>query len=69
MVVESFQQFLRNNVIPYNRKDLSLNAVGSIAYFYQTELAHAAALEGYKLEKTEQTPMEGLLSYHSCQRV
>ncbi len=69
MVVASFRQFLRNNVNPYHRNDLALNAVGSIAYYYQTELAHAAALEGYQLEKTEQTPMKGLLSYHSIQGV
>lgn len=65
MVTDSFRLFIRANVAPYRRADLPLSAVGSIAYYYQTELAHAAALEGYRLATVEQAPVYGLLGYHA----
>ena len=64
LVVDSFRDFLRVNVLPYGRSDLSVSAIGSIAWFFQTELAHAASLECLRIGRIEQTPMEGLLRYH-----
>jgi len=64
LVVNSFRDFLRLNVLPYNRRDLSVSAIGSVAWYFQTELVHAATIEGLQIGKIEQTPMEGLLRYH-----
>lgn len=64
LVVNSFRDFLRLNVLPYNRRDLSVSAIGSVAWYFQNELVHAATIEGLQIGEIEQTPMEGLLRYH-----
>ena len=64
MVTENFRCFIRRNVLPYGRKDLPLNAVGSIAWYYRDQLAEAAEAEGFTLGTVVQSPMEGLISYH-----
>jgi N-acetylglucosamine kinase-like BadF-type ATPase len=64
MLINSFTDFLRRNILPYQRQDLPLSAIGSIAYYYQTELAHAAALEGLRIGHIERSPIEGLIRYH-----
>ena len=38
LVVENFRDFLRYNVDPYGRRDLPVSALGSIAYYYQSQL-------------------------------
>jgi N-acetylglucosamine kinase-like BadF-type ATPase len=65
MVVDTLQTFLHRNVLPYNRSDLKVSAVGSIAWYYQTELAHAATLEGMGLGRVTASPLDGLIAYHS----
>ena len=64
MVTENFRCFIRRNVLPYGRKDLSLNAVGSIAWHYRDQLAEAAEAEGFVLGTVVQSPMDGLITYH-----
>lgn len=66
MVVEIFQTFLQRNVKAYGRPDLKVSAVGSIAWYYQTELAHAASLEGMGLGGVTASPIDGLVAYHSA---
>lgn len=64
MVVDSFCDFLRFNVAPYHREDLPVSAIGSIAWYFQTELAQAAALCGMRMGRVDQSPVEGLIDYH-----
>ena len=64
MVTENFRCFIRRNVLPYGRKDLPLNAVGSIAWHYRDQLQEAAETEGFTLGTVVQSPMDGLISYH-----
>ena len=64
MVVDTFRQFLRCNVAAYGRADLPFSAIGSIAWYYQAELAHAASLECMRLGKVQKSPMDGLLDFH-----
>ena len=64
IVVENFRLFLQRNVNPYGRHDLPLAAVGSVAFYYQEQLAQAAAAEGYTLGHIERTPLQGLVNYH-----
>jgi len=65
LVVENFRQFFRSNITPYRRPDLAVSFVGSMASNYQRQLEEAAAAEGYALGKVLQSPMEGLLQYHT----
>ena len=65
LVVANFRQFIRKNIMPYQRPDLAINAIGSMAWYYQNQLADAVALEGYKMGLVMKSPMEGLIPYHS----
>ncbi len=66
MVIENFREHFRRNVNQYNRKDLEVGAIGSIAYYYRDQLEKAAASEGYTLGKVMRSPMDGLIKYHSA---
>ena len=57
--------FFRSNIEPYGRKDLPVHFVGSMAFHYRSQLEEAARLEGYAIGQTMQSPMEGLIKYHS----
>ena len=61
LVVDNFRDFIRLNVNPYDRHDLPLNAVGSIAYFFRAQLDQAGRAEGYRLGLVMKSPMEGLI--------
>lgn len=58
LVIDNFRAFIRRNIIPYGRPDLPLNAVGSIAYYFEAQLRQAADLEGVKVGKIIQSPLE-----------
>jgi len=60
LVIDNFKAFIRNNINPYRRPDLPLNAVGSIAYYYCEQLRQAVQSEGYVLGRVLRNPIEGL---------
>ena len=64
MVVDNFRTFFQRNVQQYPHHDLPIHAIGSIAFYFQDELAEAAKLENFTLGTILRTPMEGLISYH-----
>ena len=64
IVVDNFRTFFQRNVVQYQRRDLPIHAIGSIAYYFPSELAEAAKSEGFVLGTILQTPMEGLITYH-----
>lgn len=57
MVVGCFRDFFRKNVRHYNRKDLSVSFVGSVAYYYKAQLQKAAEIEGYTIGKILRSPL------------
>lgn len=64
LVIDHFSKFIRYCVLPYKRTDLSLNCIGSIAYYYQNELCKAAEEHKITLGKIEKSPLKGLESFH-----
>lgn len=58
MVVECFRDFFRKNVSHYDHKDLSVSFVGSVAYYYKSQLQKAAQLEGYTIGKIMKAPLD-----------
>lgn len=58
IVVGNFRDFIRTNIAPYRRRDLCLNAVGSIAHFYRLQLEQAATAEGYTLGIIARSPLD-----------
>ena len=61
LVVDNFKNFFKRNVNLYGCRDLPVGAVGSIAFYYKSELLEAAEVEGYKVGKVIKSPMEGLV--------
>ena len=51
--------------MPYQRPDLPVHFVGSMAYHYEELLDEAAKAEGFQLGTVMKSPMEGLIRYHS----
>lgn len=64
LVVEHFREFLRKNVVRYMRNELPVNAVGSIAWYYRSQLMKAVSAESLKMGTILKSPIEGLLEYH-----
>ncbi|MBQ8096354.1 MAG: ATPase, partial [Prevotella sp.] len=62
LVVQNFRDFIVRNIVPYQRPDLPIGAVGSIAYYYRDQLAEAAQAEGYTLGTVLRSPIDGLAS-------
>ncbi len=61
IVVDNFREFFRKNIAVYNRHDLAINTVGSIAYCYADELGEAATLEGFTIGKILKSPLDGII--------
>lgn len=61
LVIDNFRDFIQRNITPYQRKDLSINAVGSIAFYYKEQLEKAVKAEGYTLGKIVRSPLDALV--------
>ena len=65
LLVDSFIDFFVRNVKQYRRPWLPIHFVGSIANAFSTELKEAAESLGMELGTILQSPMEGLIRYHT----
>lgn len=63
MLIEGFSDFLNFNILPYERKDLSVSFVGSIAYFFEAELREAAEIAGFTIGTIERSPLDGMIRF------
>ena len=66
LVIDNFRDFFRKNIVPYNRPDLPVHFVGSMAHHYQEQLEEAAHAEGFTVGNILQSPIEGLVIYHGA---
>ncbi len=64
LVVRNFTDFLSNNIAPYQRPDLPVSFVGSIAYYYQDQVREAAERMQLKVGTILKMPIGGLILYH-----
>ena len=64
-LLDRFSEFFKRNVALYNKKSLPVHFIGSIAWCYRNELEEVASVLGFKLGNIEQSPMEGLIQYHT----
>jgi glucosamine kinase len=61
----SFNQFFNKHICKYsNHKDVSLNCVGSIAFYYTDILLSIAGKKGITIEKVIESPIKDLTRYH-----
>ena len=61
----SFIAFLRRNVMQYDYTQYPAHFIGSVAHCYKEILQEAAQETGIRIGKILQSPMEGLIQYHS----
>lgn len=65
IVIDNFEDFIRNNLLAYGDEFRTINVVGSIAYHYKEQLAEAASRNGFQIGKIIKSPIEGLIEYHT----
>ena len=65
LVVDNFCDFFRRNVVQYDRRDLPVGFVGSIAWHYEDQLREAASQEGFIVGRVLKSPIDGLVAYHT----
>ncbi len=66
LVLNAFKAFFVRNIAQYEGyKDLKVNFIGSIAYYYRSVLEEAAAACGCTVGTIIKSPMEGLIAFHS----
>lgn len=65
LVLNSFIAFLRRNVMQYDYAQYPVHFIGSVAYYYREILQEAAQETGVAIGKIMQSPMEGLIRYHT----
>lgn len=67
LVLNSFKAFFVRNIAQYKGyKELKVNFIGSIAYYYRDVLAEAAAAVDCQIGTIIKSPMEGLIRFHSA---
>lgn len=64
IVIDNFEDFIRNNILAYGDEFRTINVVGSIAYHYKEQLTEAASRNGFQIGKIIKSPIEGLIEYH-----
>ena len=64
LVISNFEDFFQKNILPYDRRDLPVSFVGSIAWHYQEELREAARRQDFCVGTVLKSPIEGLVAYH-----
>lgn len=65
IVIDNFRSFFYRNVMPYDRRDLPVGAVGSIAFFFQSEFREAANYYDFTVGTILRSPLEGLLRFNN----
>lgn len=62
---DCFREFFVRNVMLYPCKDVPVHFIGSVAWSYQDELTSVAAELGFHIGQIEQSPLEGLIQFHT----
>lgn len=65
LITGNLRNFFTRNVCQYDYKNYPIRFVGSLAYSYATILREVARELGIELEIIEETPMNGLIEFHS----
>lgn len=65
LVLKSFIAFLQRNVMQYDYGQYPVHFIGSVAHCYREILQEAAQETGISIGKILQSPMEGLIEYHT----
>lgn len=64
LLLNGFKQFLKRNIRQYNKPHMSVNFVGSIAFYFQEELVEALQSESMNRGVILQKPIVEITKYH-----
>lgn len=64
MIYSTFSDFANMHLARYGRRELPVSFVGSIAWYYQTQLSLVLQTLGYHVGTILKSPLEGLVAYH-----
>ena len=64
LVKNEFRRFFERNILQYDYDRYSVSFVGKIACVYSEILRDVAACMGIKIEKIEESSLEGLVAFH-----
>lgn len=64
LVVDNFKEFIKKNILPYGMPCATLNAVGSIAFYYKPQFEEAAKECGYRIGRIIKSPIVALANFH-----
>ncbi|GHT48965.1 ATPase [Bacteroidia bacterium] len=65
LVLNSLKAFLTRNVMQYDYQHNKVHFIGSVAFYYKEILEEACWNTGMQLGTIAQSPMEGLIKYHT----
>lgn len=65
VVVDNFIDFLDYHIAPYQRQDLPVSFIGSVAFHYQEQLREAAERLGYTIGTVYGSPLAALIRFHT----
>ena len=65
LITRNFVLFFERNIKQYDYTSYPVNIIGSIGFHFREMLEAAAAPLGIRLGKVEQSPINGLIEYHS----
>lgn len=66
VLMECFESFFVHLIIPYtDSKSYKVHTAGSIGFYYKELIAKAANKYGFEIGNVIQSPIEGLINYHS----
>lgn len=66
LIKHCFTDFFNHQVSKYtNASQLPINAVGSVAFYFKKYFQEVATQQGYKVGEILQSPIQGLIKYHS----
>lgn len=65
IVTETMATYIDNHILRYNSTGTPLHLTGSVAYYYRNTIAQVAQSRGITLGNITQSPIEGLITYHT----
>lgn len=65
LVYNAFREFFLRNIMQYDYRNNEVHLTGSVAFYYREVLREVAAELKIKIGTITQSPMEGLIGYHS----
>ena len=65
IITHNFREFFRYHILKYGRTDLPLHVTGSIGFYFSNILRRVAEEQGIRIGRITETPIAGLVNFHT----